>query len=283
MAKINLLGAIDVQGLEIVAHAEKPLLRNLGILADFLNFQFDDGADMWDRLKTANFGLFTWINGEFRESPKLWKGSWKDGALEEVRLSKAQLLYDVEGLLSPQHKLEALGVIIETANRMLKPSWYVSDEHGGVVKRAVPCDSFQQFLYGTLAMALEDDGELFKLKKCQHCQRFFIAEKFVERATFCSKGCRRDHHDGNGKAVQRAKASKDFARKKFKRDALKILSNYKSDDESDKKIEKVLGERKDDFFSMYEAIKAGYPKEKVWTRASNWKKASLKKLIDAGL
>ena len=115
---------------------------------------------------------------------------------------KAQLAFDVEGLLDPKIFRAELESFVRKANEMLKPRWAVTsstelfvlaDYDGPLSARTAPSVIFpqkahpprvervahggsglEQFLYGTLIFALEDD-EFKNLRKCKSCKRVFVA------------------------------------------------------------------------------------------------------------
>src|SRR5438552_9539679 len=71
---------------------ELRIAHGVAVLADFLNFQFDERPRLWKELLRHHYGLYRWVK-QFQ-----WLGTdqWEDGALGEVQWLQEEVRTDIE-------------------------------------------------------------------------------------------------------------------------------------------------------------------------------------------
>jgi hypothetical protein len=261
---------------------DEDILKKMRLLVAFLNFGFDDRSKIWEELRAYHFGLYGWIDLEFRWRPGFL--SWKVGALRKVLDLKAEIERDLKPFLDSHssgrfgcnEKFE-LEMLIERINHILKPKWYVDKFSKEIASRKVTpyagildfdgslyqvthtslTRNFRQFLYLIIILSLES-GQFTRIRRCKNCSKFLVAEHGNQET--CDEQCSRAYFRLD--APSRKQKSNAKKQREIEEKGVPILTKIAHSDLQS--IRQMFGEKFDDFLPYAERIKKEEDPARVW-------------------
>ena len=271
------------------------ILNDLKFLVAFLNYRFHDGPTAWQELGRHPI-LGGWMESYFREKPFLL---WREGGLEEVHNLQTEIACNVDNVINPiepKHVDVGIALLVSKLNHTLKSSWsaaLLSERTpkrkitpyedalilGGVawtVSYSPAIYSFEQHLYWCIGMGLQS-GEFTRLKRCKHCNQFFLAEH--DGRECCSSRCSNSYSKRDEtlrKRVSRVSIDKKLAPKGLPHFRKLAGGNLKQ-------IRVFFGERFETFIPFAQRVKQREAPEQVWQELPPWMKKRFTAVGDPGV